>query len=212
MSRAKVEWRTAVRRAMREAAVEEANQTKGGSSPAFNYRWEHVSTVVTLANKLARLVGADEDVVEAAAWLHDITKSDGEAHAETGAAFAQDFLPATDFPPDKIQDVVLVISEHKGLWRDAPLANLESMVLWDADKLSKIGLTAAFHWTGMAFSQGEPVTVADLIAKRQHATWQARTVASFHTAPARRAARKRFQSFNQLWEELEAEIKGDDLE
>ena len=139
-----IEWRQAVREAMKGAAEEESTQS-GVGKPNFNYRWEHVSAVVTLATKLARLVGADEEVVEAAAWLHDISKTDGESHAETGAAFARHFLIKTDFPPDKIQDVALVILDHIGLWRDSPLTNLESMVLWDADKLSKIGLTAAFH-------------------------------------------------------------------
>lgn len=208
----KLEWRASVRQAMRGAAEEEARQANGGTVAAFNYRWEHVTNVVTLAQKLAQLVGADEEVVEAAAWLHDVTKSDGENHAETGAAFARQYLPKTNFPSQKIENVAQAILDHVGLWRDTPLSDLESMVLWDADKLSKTGLTAAFHWAGMAISQGGEVTMADLIAKRQHASWQARTVVSFHTEPARTAGEKRFKAFNRLWDELEAELNGDDLE
>ena len=83
-----------------------------GSS--FNYRWEHVTNVVTLALKLADLVGADREVVEAAAWLHDVTKRDGESHATSGAIFARDFLPQTDFPPEKIDVVARAIADHKG--------------------------------------------------------------------------------------------------
>ena len=205
------EWRAAVRLAMWEAAEEEATQSNGGAAPAYNYRWEHVTTVVTLALKLARMLGADEDVVEAAAWLHDITKRDGELHAQSGADYARRFLPATDFPPEKVDRVAQAINEHIGLYRDEPLTNLESMILWDADKLSKIGLTAAFHWTGMAMSQEARVTTADLIAKREHNKWQSKTVASLHTEPARRAAKSRNEAFNQLWDELEAELKGEDL-
>jgi putative nucleotidyltransferase with HDIG domain len=207
----RLEWRPAVREAMREAAEEEAKQANDGTLPSFIYRWEHVTNVVTIAQKLARLVGADEEVVEAAAWLHDITKVDGEDHAETGAAFARQFLPKTDFPSHKIEAVALAILEHVGLWLDSPLSNLESMVLWDADKLSKTGLTAAFHWTGMAISQEEEVTMDDLISKRQNASWQARTVVSFQTEPARRAGEKRFLAFNHLWDELEAELNAEDL-
>jgi len=206
-----LEWRTAVREAMREAAEEESRQGNGGIIPAFNYRWEHVSTVFTLAIKLARLLHADEEIVEAAAWLHDITKHDGEAHARTGAEFARNFLLNTDFPTQKIEDVSQAIAEHKGLWRDEPLTTVESMVLWDADKLSKIGLTAAFHWTGMALSNGAPLTMTDLLAKSRHADWQAKTVDSMHTEPARRAALSRLKAFSQLWEDLEAELNGDDL-
>jgi putative nucleotidyltransferase with HDIG domain len=208
----KPEWRAAVRQAMREAAEKETRQANSGAVSAFNYRWEHVTSVVTLAQKLARLVGADEEVVEAAAWLHDVAKSEGENHAETGAVFARQFLSKTDFPPQKIENVAQAIFDHVGLWRDSPLSNLESMVLWDADKLSKTGLTAAFHWTGMAISQEGEVTMADLITRRQHATWQAKTIISFHTEPARIAGEKRFVAFNWLWDELEAELNGDDLD
>lgn len=206
-----INWRAAVRQSMREAAEKESRQATGRHMPAFNYRWEHVTSVVTLALKLAQLVGADEEVVEAAAWLHDITKVDGENHAETGAAFARQFLPQTNFPPQKIDEVAQAIFDHVGLWRDSPLTSLESRVIWDADKLSKTGLTAAFHWAGMAISQQGEVTMADLLAERQNAIWQARTVISFHTEPARRAGEKRFKAFNQLWDELEAELNGDDL-
>lgn len=207
----KLEWRPAIRGAMREAAEEEAKQAHDGVLPSFIYRWEHVTNVVTIARKLAQLVGADEEVVEAAAWLHDITKVDDEEHAETGATFARQFLPKTDFPSHKIEDVAQAILEHVGLWRDSPLSKLESMVLWDADKLSKTGLTAAFHWAGMAISRDDEVTMADLIAKRQHASWQARTVVSFHTEPARKAGEKRFMAFNRLWDELEAELNAEDI-
>jgi hypothetical protein len=32
-----------------------------------------------------------------------------------------------------------------------------------------------------------------------------------HTEPARRAAQARLQAYNQLWDTLELELKGDDL-
>jgi len=201
------QWRAAVRQLMADAAAAEID-VPGAS---FNYRWEHVTNVVTLALKLADLVGADREVVEAAAWLHDVTKREGESHATSGAIFARDFLPQTDFPPEKIDVVARAIADHKGLWRDEPLTELESMVLWDADKLSKIGLTAAFHWTGMALAGDRLTTLADLITASRDAPWLEKTVASMHTAPARQAAQTRLEAYNLLYSELEAELKGDDL-
>src|SRR5690606_7903429 len=121
----------------------------GTERVSFNYRWEHVTTVVTLALRLAELTGADAEIVEAAAWLHDVCKyTDGSRHPIAGADFARTFLPTTDFPPDKVEAVAAAIADHMGLWRDEPLAVLEAQVLWDADKLAKIGLTAVFHWAG----------------------------------------------------------------
>lgn len=205
------QWRKAVKQAMRAATKEEARERFGTKKPAFNYRWEHVKAVVTLARKLARLTGADEEVVEAAAWLHDIRKDLKDKHPKAGAAFARQFLTQTDFPPEKIDTVARAIHDHMGLWRKKPLKRLESMVLWDADKLAKIGLTAVFHWTGMRLSEDNSTTTTELIKRGRSADWQAKTVASMHTEPARRAAQARLAAYNRVWDELEGELNGDDL-
>ncbi len=86
------------------------------------------------------------------------------------------------------------------------------MVLWDADKLAKIGLTAAFHWTGWALAGSKQRGVTDLIKRGRDADWQEKTVASMHTAPARKAAKRRLKAYQKLWDGLEAELLGHDLE
>jgi len=180
-------------------------------SPGYNYRWEHVKSVVTLALILAHILEADEEVVEAAAWLHDITKEDGEEHADTGAEFARDFLVETDFPQEKIEEVAQAIADHKGLWRENPLTNLSSMILWDADKLSKLGLTAVIHWTGMLLARQEPLTAAGLVELKQNLDWQRKTVKSLHTKPAQNAAKQRLNAYELFWTNLEIELSGDDI-
>lgn len=207
----KIPWRTAVQEAMLAATKKEASRRYDTTNPPFNYRWEHVTAIVTLAVGLAEMTGADRDVVEAAAWLHDIRKDTGDNHPVEGAKFAREFLPKTDFPPKKIERVAQAVEDHMGLWRDEPLQNLESQVLWDADKLSKIGLTAVFHWVGHDLSKGKPRTTADFIRRGRSADWQKKTVASMHTKPAQKAAKARFKAFNRLWDALEAELNGDDL-
>ncbi|MDX1613924.1 MAG: HD domain-containing protein [Candidatus Promineifilaceae bacterium] len=211
---ASTNWREAVRRVMYSVANEEAESHADGEV-TFNYRWEHVRAVATLAVRLAELVEADAEVVEAAAWLHDARKETGEEHAAVGAAFARDFLATTDFPAQKIERVAQAIANHQGLWRDEPLNDLESAVLWDADKLSKLGLTAAFHFTGWTLNgrrdEDGPFSTRDLITRGADADWQDRTVASMHTAPARRAARTRLETYRRLWRDLAAELAGDDL-
>lgn len=210
------DWRKAVKKAMREATLKEAVERYDTRKPSFNYRWEHVTAVVTLAIKLAELTGADRDIVEAAAWLHDVRKKAGGDHPEEGAKFARKLLPKTDFPPEKIERVAQAIADHMGLWRGHPfpeesLTNLESAVLWDADKLAKIGLTAVFHWVGGDLARGKPKSTQDLITDGKSVDWHPKTVASLHTEPARRAAEARLQAYNQLWHQLETELNGDDL-
>jgi uncharacterized protein len=207
------DWHKAVKKAMRSATEQEIIYRYGSMDNAsFNYRWEHVKTVVTLAKQLAKQTGADEDVVIAAAWLHDVRKIAKDQHPQEGAKFSREFLPQTNFPPDKIERVAQAIEDHMGLWLEAPLTNLESQVLWDADKLAKIGLTAVFHWTGNALAGNKFRNVHDLIKRGRSADWQEKTVMSMHTEPARRAAQSRLKAYNALWSELEAELEGKDLE
>lgn len=210
----KKEWRTACRYEMKKAALKEAKSRTGKKDPAFVYRWEHVKAVVAQARKLAKLTGADAQVVEAAAWLHDVKKfEDGQKHAKSGALFAQEFLPTTDFPKKKIEAVAHAISVHTGLWRDKPLENLEAQVLWDADKLTKVGLTATFHGLsrGLVREHSTTYTTEEIIKSGKGHDWQDKTVASFHTSPARKAGVARLKAYRQLWKQLERELKGKDL-
>ena len=204
-------WRRAVQEVMREATEQEILNRYGSLDVSFNYRWEHVTTVVSLAKKLAQLTGADCEVVEAAAWLHDIRKETKHLHAIEGAEFAREFLKQTNYPPEKIEVVAQAIEVHMGLWRDEPLTNLEAMVLWDADKLAKIGLTAVFHWTGGSLAGSEIRDVRALIEESRQADWQEKTVASMHSEPAKRAAHNRLAHYRWLWQALEEELNGDDL-
>ena len=208
----KTPWRKTVKKAMRLATEAEAKKRYGTVDPLFNYRWEHVTAVVTLALKLAELTGADAEVVEAAAWLHDIRKDAGANHPQEGAKIAHALLPTTDFPKKKIGHVAKVIRQHMGLWRATPLQDLEAQVLWDADKLAKIGLTSVFHFTPLTVMQGNGRTTLSLIEKgRNNYDWLPKTVASMHTKPAKKAAKARLAAFNQVWEQLEAELGGADL-
>ncbi len=204
-------WRETVRQLMYQSALEEAQRKCNCETPSFLYRWEHVLAVVKAGVRLAHLTGADVEVVEAAAWLHDIAKEAKDDHPRLGAAIARKVLPQTDFPPDKIEAVACAIEEHMGLWLDTPLQRLESQVLWDADKLTKIGVTAAIHWLAGSVAANKQHTTEDMVAEHQLAEWRSKTVASMHTEPARRAAIGRYAAYDRLWRELEMEWAGEDL-
>lgn len=212
-SKKKRKWRDACRNEMKKATVKEARARTGKKNPPFNYRWEHVKAVVKQAQKLAKKTGGDAQIAIAAAWLHDIKKfEDGPRHAEKGASFAKEFLKKTDFPAEKIGAVAQAISVHAGLWREKPLKDLNDQILWDADKLTKIGLTAAFHW--IPNDMVRPHTTHDMrsiIKRGRDNAWQEKTVASFHTAPAKKAGAARLKSLRRLWKQLEQELRGNDL-
>lgn len=196
-------WREQVRNLAREKAAEEARlswDTVSGESIPFDYRWEHVQSVVKLALELGRELSADLEVVEAAAWLHDIRKLEAD-HAKAGAGAAAAILAVSDFPAAKISQVVQAIHQHEGLVRDEgapPLQPLEAAILWDADKLSKIGVSALFFAAGLPRYSGR--SQSDRLDELESFTLRvlAQTVHSMNTAPARRRARERYVRMTQV--------------
>ncbi len=191
-------WREVVRR-IAQARAETESRRKWQVEPPrpipFNYRWEHVQTVVGLALHLVQELGGDPEVVEAAAWLHDICKTQPR-HGEAGAQEAQEILAGTDFPVRKIPLVVAAIRQHVGLFREEgapPLEPLEAAILWDADKLSKLGVQAIVYAMSAPYANGQ-----GLAERRQHFTQftrdvLARTVASMNTEPAQAWAQVRYR-------------------
>ncbi len=127
--------------------------------PLLNYRREHVETVVGLAETVAREVKCNEEICLVSAWLHDLGKCYNprmtedenlqrrKNHHKAGAEEAEEFLKILDVEHCFIQEVTLGIEKHVGLTRPEkePIEPLTAAVLWDADKLSKIGITGWLH-------------------------------------------------------------------
>ncbi len=197
-------WRETVREAAHRAAQAEA-ATVDASRRVMNYRWEHVQAVVRLALWLAQETGADVEVVEAAAWLHDIAKTQPH-HAQAGAEAARRVLPTTDFPPDKVERVAEAIAQHEGLFRDSVLEPLEAAVLWDADKLTKIGAIGQLHAraAGVALRS----TTEETLAQDAHWLEVARRIArSMNTRPALAEAARRLVTLETFHAALEREVR-----
>lgn len=172
--------------------------------------------MVRLAGRLGRQLGADMEVLTAAVWLHDIVKSHspelGEIpDADLAADEAGRFLLSTDFPPDKIEAVVAAIRVHEGLYKDYRLEQLEAAILWDADKLSKLGATYLVHNLPIRpifdpIFQGKP-TDTDLVL-RSAQDWLKigeRIVASMNTEPGRAEATRRLTYLKKFVKELQDE-------
>ena len=74
-----------------------------------------------------------------------------------------------------------------------------------------MGLTAAFHFTGMILAGDKAFTTQELLDDLSSAEWQSRAVESMHTKPARRAAEARLATYERLLADLERELQGEDL-
>jgi uncharacterized protein len=211
------EWKNKVRTLAQTRADQEALHHWRMDNPAqipFRYRWEHVQAVVGLALHLATQLNADVDIVEAAAWLHDIRKMEPQ-HALAGAAEAYNVLIDTDFPQDKVEAVVNAIRQHEGMYRPegaSPLIPVEAAILWDADKLSKLGVQTIIYSMSAPYANGKSLTERRTEFKRFAESTLTRTVASMNTSPAQKIAARRYADMmNTLatWavEELEQTLR-----
>lgn len=131
--------------------------------PTSKYGYEpypyHFIPVVKYSLELADKLRGDREVVEIAAWLHDIGSIiHGRAnHHITGAKIATNLLQKLQYPPEKIELVRRCIIHHRGSQR---LKNetIEEQILADADAMSAYDnlpgiFKAAFVYEGL--DQGE---------------------------------------------------------
>jgi uncharacterized protein len=202
-------WREVVRRAAQGAAAA-AHRFYGDSEDVlFSYRWEHVQVVVRLALRLAELSGADKEIVEAAAWLHDVAKLSKEEHGKDSALAARRILLETDYDRDKIDAVADAIVKHAWRPNPEPIAPIEAAVLWDADKLTKIGAISALLYTGFQI-KARWRTMDHLVERLPHPR-RDDIVAHLNTGPAQAAGRKRVEALEAFWRQAMRELDGDDL-
>jgi len=115
------------------------------------HSYAHVDRVVKIAAILAEKEGADRELVQTAALLHDVGRAVGEPHNETGAKLAEEILKqSTNCPQERIEKIAKMVLHHPIAFRDK-LETLEEKVVWDADKidlLGMIGFARVFHWLG----------------------------------------------------------------
>jgi len=120
--------------AVREFVRVEFEKPEALYKPAFD---THFKVVVRYALELAEKQGADKEIVEIAAWLHDIGSIRGqhENHHVVSSEVADELLSSLDYPRDRIDAVKHCIFTHRGslaLERQSK----EAHILADADAMS----------------------------------------------------------------------------
>ncbi|MEK6885868.1 MAG: HD domain-containing protein [Nanoarchaeota archaeon] len=97
----------------------------------------HFIPVVHYSKLLAQKLGADEEIVELAAWLHDIgsVMKGRKDHHISGAEIAETKLKEFNYPEEKIERVKKCILAHRGS-QSIPRLTKEEQIVADADALS----------------------------------------------------------------------------
>ena len=143
--------------------------------------WAHIRRVWLMARRLAvAQPGADTQVTELAALLHDIADwkfHDGDY--EAGPRAAREWLLSQGTAEEVIQRVETVIREvsFKGLGVATPVSSLEAALVQDADRLDAIGaigIARAFAYGG---HKGRPLHDAAVppVAHDSFASYQKNT-------------------------------------
>lgn len=209
-------------------SAEEARGYYPADDPAHDF--DHVLRVSAMARRLAAAEGADLEIVETAALLHDIARSDERAngcdHALESARRAGEILAG--WPTERLQAVTDAIAAHRFRNNLVP-GTLEAKVLYDADKLDSmgaIGVARAYAVAGVCGQRLWAVVDEGWVerkASQEHhhdlhaehtpvhefAFKLSRLAGTLFTPTARAIAAQRHQFMVAYFARLEQEVKGE---
>lgn len=117
----------------------EAETNKASSKYGQTPFKRHFIPMVALAKKLAKKYQADVEIVEIAAWFHDVgSVRYGRAnHHLTGAKIAEKKLTKLNYPKEKIAIIKKCILNHRGSIKNKR-NSLEEQIIAEADALSNL--------------------------------------------------------------------------
>jgi len=169
------------------------------------HSFAHVLRVLKVASYLAEKEGADVEVVQVGALLHDVGWSIGKPHHETGAELADKILKEMNYSKAITKAAVNIVLHHH-LDSRHKLGTLEEKVVWDADKIDMLGILGivrAFHLLGKESF--------DLVVKRAYKELKA-IYPLLNTKSAKKVAEKRYRETVDLLNTLEKELSLSDLQ
>jgi len=138
----------------------------------------HFVPMVAYAKKLADELKADVEVVEIAAWLHDIGSIiyGRKDHHLTGAQIAEEKLKEYNYPPEKIELVKKCILHHRGSQKIIG-ESLEEKIIAEADAMSAFDnlsgiFKEAFVYEGLSQGQAKESVIKKLENKWQQLSFE----------------------------------------
>ena len=112
---------------------------KSKEKDGYDFWNEHIKYVVENAVRLANEYGADVEIVELGALLHDIAMpseyGEREQHNIYGAEIAEQLLTKLNYPKERIEQVKNCVLNHRGS-KDRPRNTIEEQCVADADVIA----------------------------------------------------------------------------
>ncbi len=137
---------------------------------AYNH---HFVSTVKYAKILAKKTGADEEIVEIAAWLHDIASILGnyENHHITGAEHAEKILKKYNYPKEKIKKIKHCIKAHRGS-KDIPRETVEAECIADADAMSHFDNISSLFYLALVARKLDTNQAKKFIKEKLERSWK----------------------------------------
>jgi uncharacterized protein len=207
--------------------VDEAREWYPDDDPVHGF--DHVLRVLNMSERIGSELGANLEILRAAALLHDASGAHpGEGagrgdHENASAVFAQQILEEEGWGRAEIEAVMHCIRAHRFRGKEAP-QSLEAQILFDADKLDVIGAFGAARTIGYAVQAGQPVfyepseeflSSGETAPDEPHSAYHEylfklrRIKARLHTEPAKAIAESRDRLLCMFFDRLAAEARGE---
>ena len=178
--------------------------------PPYNYRYDHVAEVVRVATNLAENTEADLAVVTIASWLHDSAKpgiGGVKKHAEASAELAFSLLSEMGLDHGLVERVCDAIKKHAGLTLEESIEPIEAQILWEADKIVKLGLVGFLHYVINALQMKPGQSLRDLSSEiLNYLPLAEKIAASMSTDRGRKLAAERLETLRMLALSLKSEL------
>ena len=192
-----------------------------------SHGWDHTERVLHTAIHIGKIEGADLNVLELAAILHDIGRHKQDeslgalCHAAEGGKMAKEILNKYEIESEVIENVTHCIENHRFRGESRP-ESLEAKILFDADKLDAIGAVGigrAFLFSGEVGAKLDNDTSTDVsktdaygpedTAFREFTVKLAKVKDRMLTEEGKRLAQNRHIFMEQFFERFHAEAKGE---
>jgi len=185
----------------------------------FDHTLRVVANVILLAKSYPEV---DLELLEAAAWLHDvgrgIPRSKGQRHATASAKFTKLLGPELGITGTRLKLLCTAIADHSFSSGKVP-KSLEGKLLQDADRLDALGAigiarTFAEGYKREMYNQEDPFAVSRTLNDSRftldHFSAKLLTLAStLHTAEAKVIAQRRVRFLRTFLHELRRELAGE---
>jgi len=200
-----------IRQLTNQAARQHWSGPDGNAVPYYNYRYEHFCQVEREALHLLGAEGGDAEIVLAAVWVHDRFQPQYAGppdHATPAAEWAGENLASFGFPAAKVPAVCFAVANHSrppgALWGQPP----EVRIVWDADKLTKIGAyPVVVYLCGFPAFPGKVMTLESIVAHGfRHLEAVAPLVENFYFESSRQRARIKLKAEQTYYAALAEEI------